>query len=97
MLIAFILMVSVFQLIVYFFSDRYNLKFLKIILFGFLVSCNFIFFPKYFLPKFINEDGANCGIPQMAVFFGFWLIGNGMLIVTHLCYYLTKKFIFRKK
>lgn len=97
MILGFIFGVSILQIAVYFLSDQYKLRFLKAVFFIMLLICNLFFFPKYFLSQLSNEGGVNCGIPQMAIFMGFWFIGNGALLVVHFSYYLIKKFAFRKE
>jgi len=52
-------------------------------------------FPELFSPKL--PEGPKCGMPVMAVYIAFWIIGGLSAIVVHSIYFLVGRMISKTK
>lgn len=68
-------------------GDRY-----KILTIIFLT--NTFFTPRFFIPdldEMYDEGRPRCGVPEFATHLYFFIIGNGIAIITHFIFYLIRK------
>ncbi len=79
---------AAFQLLAYAMlsKSRYG----KLIVLGILIFANLFVLPTFFRPDY-PEGQPRCGLPDMAISIGFWFIGNGIVLMTHLCFWLYER------
>ena len=93
MIFAFILLISVLQFCLYAFCDFRKWRYGKATVSAIIVLAHFFVFPGLFFPE---ESDMRCGLPEMAITFGFWIFGSIATIITFLLYHFTKRML-RKK
>lgn len=90
-----ILLLFAFQVIAYILLDKYKFGSWKYLVLAVCLILNFFILPYYFMPDY-SESEIRCGMPALGIILGFWILGGGLTIVTHLVYFIIKK-INRKK
>lgn len=92
MILYWILLTSIGQLILYLILNKLKLNLGGIFILIAVLGCYFFIFPSYFYPE-PNPDPnhAQCGMPLLAINFGFWIIGGVSAVLLHLVYYLILK------
>lgn len=86
-----IIMMLVVQILGYLLLDKYGFKKWKYLVFGLILILHFFVFPDFFIPKY-KEGEFRCGMPIMAIYLAFWIIGGGLTIIFHFGYVLVKRF-----
>jgi len=89
---------AIFQIIIFFISDKFQIKYLKLATILLLLVANCYFFPKYFTNELLEDEKyrVRCGLPQMSILFLFWIVGNLLLVVTSFVYRILKRIIASK-
>lgn len=80
----------------YILLDLYHLSKWKYALLAIGLLLDFFILPGYFMPVY-KEGELHCGMPAMGITLAFWILGGGLLIVTHTVYVLVKTLIKAKK
>ncbi len=76
------------QVIGYVLLDRYNLSAWKYLIFGIILVLHFFVLPGYFFPNNPTHEPM-CGMPVLAITLGFWILGGGVTLMTHVIYMVS--------
>lgn len=90
MILLFIIFISFVRLLLYYFIEKYSLKFPKPILLVLVLIGYYFVFPQYFMPE-PKGDGINCGMPAMGILLGFWVFGTIAGIATHIIWIIKSQ------
>jgi hypothetical protein len=89
MILKFLLLISVFQLILCFLIDKLKFRSGKRLLLIGLVIGNVFIFPRFFYPE-PSPEKVNCGLPILGISLAFWVLGNAMALFVHVFYTVLK-------
>ncbi len=89
MIFIVILTIITLQGIGYKLIEKYRIKYVKLVLFVFILLILFIVLPSFFYPQ-PKEDEYICGLPYLAINM-ICLFGGIISIITHLVYYFRYK------
>jgi len=84
------------QVICYWLLDKYHLAKWKYVSLGLLIVSYIFIIPNLYLPD-NPQHKPMCGMPMMAIRFGFWFLGCGAAIVTHFIYVAVKDIFNERK
>jgi len=84
-----IILMFIIQIIGYVLLDRYGLGKFKYLILGLILILNFFVLPSYFIPDNPNKE-PRCGMPVLAITFGFWVFGGGLALIAHISYNFLK-------
>jgi uncharacterized membrane protein YozB (DUF420 family) len=90
--VALFIALSLFQIILLLFVDNNkNIKYGRLIVFVIFLLVYIFLLPALFYPEFSDKDKFRCGMPLMAMYFAFWVIGIGLTILIQFFYFLCNK------
>lgn len=76
-------------------------KYIKVIILLLFLFLNLYLFPRLSYEQMFDSpedmDHPRCGMPIVFLYFMFWLIGGGLTLVMHVCYWLCSRRPFGKK
>ena len=90
MILAFLFLVTLIQLILYWLSDLQHLKYGKLVILILILCGHFFVFPEYFFPDTGSEIG-HFALPVLGTLLAFWIFGSSIAILMHASYFLFKK------
>ena len=90
MIIAFIIITSVIQVVLYWLLDRIERKYVRLIAFITILIGHFFIFPNCFYAWLI-PDHIDCGMPYVGITLVFWVFGGGLATITHILYHFISK------
>jgi hypothetical protein len=92
MILAFIFIVSLVQLFIYYVNDRFRNKLPNWVILLIFLFAYFLVFPQFFYPEpEPGEDRFSCGLPIVGMFFSFWYFGTIAGVTTHFVWRRIKK------
>jgi hypothetical protein len=87
MLLFFLLLINIFQILLYIVADEHKISrtwILMLLLLGI-----FFVLPPYFYPE-MKPDGVRCGNALIGVTLACWIFGSFLCLLVHFCYYFYK-------
>lgn len=79
------------QLAAYLFLDKKDRGYGKLLVLLIILILYGFVLPPYFLPPPPEPGGFQCGMPIVAIYTVFWVLGVGTALITHLIYFLFKQ------
>ncbi|PKG42811.1 hypothetical protein [Psychroflexus sp. MES1-P1E] len=90
MILALILIISLFQLTFYFLTYRYKIRIPNFVILILVLIGYYFILPQFFYPK-PRTDGINCGMPILGINLGFWIFGTIGALSSHIIWMFIKK------